>query len=69
MIEVNFGWLICLIYCWLVSMMVFMMLLYVFCVYLIGGFKKFRELIWVIGVIMVVCMVLFGVIGYLLLWD
>lgn len=69
MIEVNFGWLIWLVYWWLVSMMVLMMILYVFCVYFIGGFKKFCELIWVIGVVLGVLIVFFGVIGYFLFWD
>lgn len=50
-------------------MMVLMMILYVFCVYFIGGFKKLCELIWVIGVVLVVLIVFFGVIGYFLFWD
>lgn len=69
MIEVNFGWLIRFVYCWLVSMMVLNMIFYVCCVYFIGGFKKFCELMWVIGVLLVFVIVLFGVIGYLLFWD
>lgn len=58
MTEVNFGWLIRSIHRWSASMMVLMMILHVFRVYLTGGFKKPRELTWVIGVT-----------GYSLPWD
>ncbi|KAM3200387.1 hypothetical protein P3L10_032749 [Capsicum annuum] len=40
MTEANFGWLIQSVHRWSKSMMVLMMILHVFCVYLIGGFKK-----------------------------
>lgn len=67
--EVNFGWLIRSIHRWSASMMVLMMILHVFRVYLTGGFKKPRELTWVVGVIMAVITVSFGVTGYSLPWD
>nr|YP_009862994.1 cytochrome b6 [Anthoceros punctatus]QKD76449.1 cytochrome b6 [Anthoceros punctatus] len=69
MTEVNFGWLIRLVYRWLASMMVSMMISHVFCVYLTGGFKKLCELTWVTGVISAVSTVSFGVTGYSLFWD
>jgi cytochrome b6 len=69
MIEVNFGWLIQSIHRWSASMMVLMMILHVFHVYLIGGFKKPHELTWVTGVILGVLTVSFGVTGYSLPWD
>jgi cytochrome b6 len=50
-------------------MMVLMMILHVFRVYLTGGFKKPHELTWVIGVILAVLTVSFGVTGYSLPWD
>jgi len=50
-------------------MMVLMMILHIFCVYFMRGFKKPHELTWVIGVILVVLTSFFGVIGYSLPWD
>jgi cytochrome b6 len=67
--EVNFGWLIRSIHRWSASMMVLMLILHVFRVYLTGGFKKPRELTWIVGVIMATLTVSFGVTGYSLPWD
>ncbi|MFM1842483.1 MAG: cytochrome b6 [Cyanobacteriota bacterium] len=67
--EVNFGWLIRSIHRWSASMMVLMMILHVFRVYLTGGFKRPRELTWVVGVMLAVTTVTFGVTGYSLPWD
>jgi len=38
-------------------------------VYLTGGYKKPRELIWMTGVILAITTVSFGVTGYSLPWD
>ena len=38
-------------------------------VYLTGGFKKPREMVWVSGVLLSVVAVSFGVSGYSLPWD
>ena len=46
------------------SSMVSALILHAFRVYLTGGFKKARELIWMTGIILGVCTVLFGVTGY-----
>ena len=43
--------------------MVSALILHAFRVYLTGGFKKARELIWMTGIILGVCTVLFGVTG------
>ncbi|GFP82740.1 cytochrome b6 [Phtheirospermum japonicum] len=48
-------------------MMVLMMILHVFCVYLTGGFKKPREL--VTSMVLVVLTASFGVTGYSLPWE
>ncbi|KAL4179638.1 hypothetical protein AMTRI_Chr13g88290 [Amborella trichopoda] len=69
MIEVNFGWLIRLVHRWLASMMVPMMILHVFHVYLIGGFKIPRDFTWIMGVVLAVLTASFGLTGYSLPRD
>ncbi|MFM7733362.1 MAG: cytochrome b6, partial [Cyanobium sp.] len=64
MTDVSFGWLIRSVHRWSASMMVLMLILHVFRVYLTGGFKRPRELTWVVGVVMAVITVSFGVTGY-----
>ena len=54
MIEANSGCLIQSVHRWSASMMVLMMILQVFRVYLIGGFKKPHELTWVTSIVLVV---------------
>jgi cytochrome b6 len=49
--------------------MVLTLLLHIFRVYLTGGFKKPRELLWVTGVILALLTSTFGVSGYSLPWD
>ncbi|KAG5568929.1 hypothetical protein H5410_064052 [Solanum commersonii] len=69
MTEANFGWLIRSVHQWSASMMVLTMILHVFHVYLIGGFKKPRELTWVTDVVLTVLTASFGITGYSLPWD
>jgi cytochrome b6 len=69
MTDVNFGWLIRSVHRWSASMMVLAMILHICRVYLTGGFKRPRELTWVTGVAMAVCVCAFGVTGYSLPWD
>jgi cytochrome b6 len=67
--EVNFGWVIRSVHRWSASIIVLIIILHVIRVYLTGGFKEPRELTWVTGVVMAVCVVSFGVTGYSLPWD
>lgn len=67
--KVNLGWLIRSIHRWSSGVMVLVLILHIGRVYLTGGFKKPRELIWVSGVILAVLTVSFGVTGYSLPWD
>ncbi len=46
-----------------------MMILHIFRVYLMGGFKKPCELMWVTGEIIAILIVSFSVTGYCLPWD
>nr|AVY51803.1 cytochrome b6 [Pyrocystis lunula] len=49
--------------------MVLTLILHIARVYLTGGFKKPRELIWITGVLLSIAVVSFGVTGYSLPWD
>mmetsp|Transcript_26363 Transcript_26363/g.66361 ORF Transcript_26363/g.66361 Transcript_26363/m.66361 type:complete len:219 (-) Transcript_26363:9-665(-) len=67
--KVHYGWLFRSLHRWSSSLMVLTLILHVSRVYVTGGFKKPRELIWVTGVILSVITVSFGVTGYSLPWD
>mmetsp|Transcript_86771 Transcript_86771/g.201902 ORF Transcript_86771/g.201902 Transcript_86771/m.201902 type:complete len:220 (+) Transcript_86771:127-786(+) len=67
--HVNLGWFIRSIHRWSSGLMLLVLILHILRVYLTGGFKKPRELIWITGVILAVCTVSFGVTGYSLPWD
>jgi cytochrome b6 len=67
--HVTFGWLIRSCHRWASSIMVTFLILHIMRVYLTGGFKKPRELIWTTGVIASLIVVSFGVTGYSLVWD
>jgi cytochrome b6 len=49
--------------------MVLSIILHIFRIYLTGGFKKPRELIWITGSLLAAITVSFGVTGYSLPWD
>ena len=67
--HVNLGWFIRSVHRWSSGVMVLVLILHISRVYLTGGFKKPRELIWITGVILAICTVSFGVTGYSLPWD
>jgi cytochrome b6 len=67
--NVHFGWLIRSLHRWSSGIMVLTLILHVSRVYLTGGFKQPRELIWISGVTLSVLTVSFGVTGYSLPWD
>jgi len=67
--HVNLGWFIRSVHRWSSSIMVLVLILHIYRVYLTGGFKKPRELIWITGVILAITTVSFGVTGYSLPWD
>ena len=49
---------------WSSGVMVLILILHIARVYLTGGFKKPRELIWITGIILALTTVSFGVTGY-----
>ena len=67
--QVHLGWYIRSIHRWSSGVMVAVMILHISRVYLTGGFKKPRELIWITGVILSLATVSFGVTGYSLPWN
>ena len=66
---VHVGWTIRTFHRWCGSSMVCVLIQHVIRVYLTGGYKKPRELIWVSGIILSVLVISFGVTGYTLPWD
>ena len=67
--HVNLGWFIQSIHRWSSGVMVLILILHIARVYLTGGFKKPRELIWITGIILALTTVSFSVTGYSLPWD
>ena len=67
--SVNLGWLIRSIHRASSGIMTTVLILHIFRIYLTGGFKKPRELIWISGVLLSICTLSFGVTGYGLTWD
>lgn len=69
LVNVNLGWLIRCVHRWSSGIIQISLILHIARVYLTGGFKKPRELIWITGVILAVTSASFGVTGYSLPWD
>ena len=67
--HVNLGWFIKSIHRWSSGVIELILILHIARVYLTGGFKKPRELIWITGIILGSTTVSFGVTGYSLPWD
>lgn len=64
-----FGWLIRGLHAWGSTLMVFCVLVHMLRTYFMGGYKKPREITWVLGVFILGCTVTFGFTGYLLPWN
>ena len=67
--HVHLGWFIRSIHRWSSGIMVINLILHITRVYLTGGYKKPRELIWITGIILGVTTISFGVTGYSFPWD
>jgi cytochrome b6 len=67
--HVNLGWFIRSVHRWSSGVIQLVLILHITRVYLTGGFKKPRELIWITGVILALAALSFGVTGYSLPWD
>ena len=66
---VNYGWLIRSIHAWGAQLMVVFILIHMIRVFVTGSYKNPREFNWVVGVLLFLITMAFGLTGYLLPWD
>jgi quinol-cytochrome oxidoreductase complex cytochrome b subunit/cytochrome c551/c552 len=67
--EVPFGWFVRGLHHWGASAVMMAIGLHLLQVYLYGAYKRPRELMWMVGVGLLLLMMGFGFTGYLLPWD
>ena len=67
--EVRFGASIRMIHHWAANGMIVMCIAHMLRVFIMGAYRKPRELNWVSGVLLLFLTLLFGFTGYLLPWD
>jgi len=67
--EVQFGWFVRGLHHWGASAVMLAIGLHLLQVYLYGAYKRPRELMWMVGVCLLLLMMGFGFTGYLLPWD
>jgi ubiquinol-cytochrome c reductase cytochrome b subunit len=69
MTELTGGSLIRGLHHWGASMMLIIVVLHMLQVFLYGAYKKPREATWMVGVVLLLIVLAFGLTGYLLPWD
>lgn len=69
MTRMHFGWLIRGLHAWGANIMILLLVAHMFRTFVMGTFKKPRELTWVIGVFIFAAVLVFGFTGYLLPWN
>ena len=67
--EVSYGWFVRGLHHWGASAVMVAIGLHLLQVYLYGAYKRPRELMWMIGIALLLLMMAFGFTGYLLPWD
>ena len=67
--TVYLGWLIRGVHFWGANILIIMVLLHMSRVYWTGSYRAPRELNWMVGVIMLACIIFLSLSGYLLPWD
>ena len=67
--NVYLGWLIRGVHFWSAQLVIIMVLLHMARVYWTGSYRAPRELNWMVGVILLLIILAFGLTGYLLPWD
>jgi quinol-cytochrome oxidoreductase complex cytochrome b subunit len=69
MTDLNFGYMLRSIHRWSAQVMVAAVFLHMVRVYFTGAYKEPRELNWIVGILLLSLLLLFGYSGYLLPWD
>jgi quinol-cytochrome oxidoreductase complex cytochrome b subunit len=69
MTKANFGWLIRGLHSWGADLMILLLVAHMFRTFVMGTYKKPRELTWVVGVLIFGTVLIFGFTGYLLPWN
>ncbi|MWG35734.1 cytochrome b [Halomarina oriensis] len=69
MTELNLGFLLRSVHRWSAQVMVAAVFLHMLRVYFTGAYKEPRELNWILGIVLLSLLLLFGYSGYLLPWD
>ncbi len=69
MLKASFGWLIRGLHAWGATLMIAVLVLHMLRVFVMGAFKRPRELTWVGGVLIFFTTLGFGFTGYLLPWN
>jgi quinol-cytochrome oxidoreductase complex cytochrome b subunit len=69
MTRMHFGWLIRGLHAWGANIMILLLVAHMFRTFVMGTFKKPRELTWVIGIFIFAVVLVFGFTGYLLPWN
>ena len=67
--HVTLGWFVRGLHSWGAHLIMILLLLHMIRVFVYGGYKRPRELTWVIGVLLFAVVAGFGFTGYLLPWD
>ena len=67
--QVEYGWLIRSLHSWSANLMIGTLFIHMFSVFLMKGYRKPRETMWVTGVFLMFLALGFGFTGYLLPWD
>jgi menaquinol-cytochrome c reductase cytochrome b subunit len=67
--DVYLGWLIRGVHFWGANILIVMVVIHMARVYWTGSYRAPRELNWMVGVIMLLCIIFLSLTGYLLPWD
>lgn len=69
MTKTHFGWLIRGLHAWGANLMILLLVAHMFRTFVMGTYKKPRELTWVVGIFIFGTVLVFGFTGYLLPWN
>ncbi len=67
--EVTLGWFVRGLHSWGAHLVMILLLMHIIRVFVYGGYKRPREMTWVLGVMLFAVVASFGFTGYLLPWD